>query len=580
MPVGLRGLPAQVRAIRAVDRVVLGGGGILKDEGLRLPTELLLTAVVARLAGRRLTLLGVGVGPFYRRVGRWLVTAVARLAHVRTVRDEDSAAALRSLGVSRVIVGADPIFSTDSGPDGVREPGRCPARRSRGRRAVVSVRPWFHTGPRDTQTVRQDALRRALADGLAPLLAADWTLDLVALYRPRDREESARLATRWTVPPGAVRVPAADDPALDWGGLGAIVAVGGPRRRDALPRDRRSGPRRAADRRHRLRAQGGGPRRRPRHPGHRGRRAGPRRDPRGARARRRRRDRCRRVRIRRPSPISVSGPGRRSARRCWTEGRRRAIVEAERPARRGRRRSPPGTSRAAGSCSPRRPSGRRAPHRCPRRWTRRRRRRTPARRRTSRAARSVPDRTSGRPTASASHAPDRSVSSRVVSTTIASARAQPGDVGVLGQEPGELDVRRQVQLPCGRAGQDEPPWSTRRGGDQRVRGSSGAQPQIATTVAAVVAGRARRGPAEPIRRGPAAGRARRGSSRHARPASACSDRSVTTAPTECRATRRGCPPTIASGGRAGRRCGRRSRTARAGRPGMATRPAGPGTAAR
>ena len=225
VPVGLRGLPAQVRAIRAADRVVLGGGGILKDEGLRLPAELLLTAIVARLAGRRLTLLGVGVGPFYRRVGRWLVMAVARLAHVRTVRDEDSAAALRALRVSRVIVGADPIFSTDSGPDGIREavPDAPPVDLG-GRRAVVSVRPWFHTGPHDAQAVRQDALRRALADGLAPLLAADWTLDLVALYRPRDREESARLATLWTVPPGAVRVPVAEDPALDWGGLGSIVA--------------------------------------------------------------------------------------------------------------------------------------------------------------------------------------------------------------------------------------------------------------------------------------------------------------------------------------------------------------------
>ena len=98
--------------------MVLGGGGILKDEGLRLPLELFVTALIARLAGKRVTLLGVGVGPFYRRVGRWLVAAVARLSQVRTVRDAASTAALRELGVGRVLTGADPIFSTDSGADG------------------------------------------------------------------------------------------------------------------------------------------------------------------------------------------------------------------------------------------------------------------------------------------------------------------------------------------------------------------------------------------------------------------------------------------------------------------------------
>jgi polysaccharide pyruvyl transferase WcaK-like protein len=228
---GLRGLPGQVRAILASDRVVLGGGGILKDEGLRLPAELLITTIIARLARRRVTLLGVGAGPFYRRSGRWLVRAVARLSHVRTVRDESSAAALRSLGVARVIVAADPIFSIDSGPgDGPAGAAATDAAATGGRpargpaappRAVVSVRPWFHkvADPAEADA-RRTALRVGLASGLAPLCAAGWRLDFVAMYWPRDAEAARDLVSG--LPPGPGPIEVGDAP-LAWDELAAIV---------------------------------------------------------------------------------------------------------------------------------------------------------------------------------------------------------------------------------------------------------------------------------------------------------------------------------------------------------------------
>ena len=228
---GFRNLQDQVRAIRGVDRVVLGGGGILKDEGLRLPLELLATAGVARLAGKRVTLLGVGVGPFYRRLGRLLVAAVARLSHVRTVRDAASAAALRELGVGRVLTGADPIFSTDSGPDGhpTRTPnGTAAAPADAGTRAVVSIRPWFHKLDEPAREAAIGALRAGLARGLKPLVAAGWSLDLVALYWPRDRDAAADLRDALDVDasPGEQRdlVHVAAGP-TDWDGLGAAVGV-------------------------------------------------------------------------------------------------------------------------------------------------------------------------------------------------------------------------------------------------------------------------------------------------------------------------------------------------------------------
>jgi polysaccharide pyruvyl transferase CsaB len=201
-----RAWPAYLAAIRRADRVVIGGGGILKDEGLRLPVDLFVTVLLARLLRRRVTLLAVGVGPFYTRLGRWLIRAIARLAQVRTVRDEASATALRGLGVGDVEVGADPVV--------VMTPGAEPVRRADGPgRALVSIRPWFVKD--DEPDARQAAFRQAFADGLRPLIDAGWQLDLAALYWPRDRDEAAALAGL-AGPQARVSVP---ESATDWAGL-------------------------------------------------------------------------------------------------------------------------------------------------------------------------------------------------------------------------------------------------------------------------------------------------------------------------------------------------------------------------
>jgi polysaccharide pyruvyl transferase CsaB len=184
VPVRGWGVWRYLRACAEADRVVLGGGGILKDEGLWLPLELFITALVARLLRRPVALLAVGVGPFYRGIGRALVAATARLATVRTVRDAESAAALARLGVREVEVGADPVFTM---------PERAAAQRNGpGRRAVVSVRPWF-LGEDPALEARRVALRRAVGQGIEALLDAGWQVDLVPLYWPRDRDEATAL---------------------------------------------------------------------------------------------------------------------------------------------------------------------------------------------------------------------------------------------------------------------------------------------------------------------------------------------------------------------------------------------------
>ena len=203
--VALTGLVGYLRAVVRSDRVVLGGGGIIKDEGLRLPLELFTTALVARLLGRDVRLLAVGVGPFYSALGRRLAAATARLATVRTVRDDDSARQLRALGVSRVEVGADPTFTL---------PAPLPAELPDARpRVVVSLRPWFLRDP--DRMSRQTGLREAVAGSLEALVRAGWEVEIVGLYWPQDHVEGAALAADPRLAGRATVV----EHALDWDGL-------------------------------------------------------------------------------------------------------------------------------------------------------------------------------------------------------------------------------------------------------------------------------------------------------------------------------------------------------------------------
>ena len=193
--VALTGLVGYLRAIVRADRVVLGGGGIIKDEGLRGPLELFATALVARLLRRDVRLLAVGVGPFYTGLGRRLAAATARLATVRTVRDDDSARQLRALGVARVEVGADPTFTLPAPrpagapgarPSGRRErpavvpqgrrPGGAPGCAARGRRGCARDPAGRGLGRRDRRPVLAPGSGRGRGAGSGPRLAGQATV--------------------------------------------------------------------------------------------------------------------------------------------------------------------------------------------------------------------------------------------------------------------------------------------------------------------------------------------------------------------------------------------------------------------
>lgn len=204
-----RGVRHYLAAIVGADRVVVGGGGILKDEGLQLPLDLAITCLAARLTRTPVTLVGVGVGPFYSRFGRWLIGRIAGTARYRSVRDEASAAMLASLGIGDVEVGADPVFAAAprGAPVAPLDPARPPT-------MLVSLRTWFLKDP-DGGVARQAALLEAIAAAIAPHAQAGWRIEIVPLYYPRDVAPAQALADR--LPPGAAVTVV--DAALDWDAL-------------------------------------------------------------------------------------------------------------------------------------------------------------------------------------------------------------------------------------------------------------------------------------------------------------------------------------------------------------------------
>lgn len=114
-----------IRTVREADLVVLGGGGILRDNTnwrnlLRLLDEIWL----AKLFGRKTMLYAIGVGPFKTRLGKWLIGAAARACDLVTVRNERGAQLLREVGVpaSHIHVVADPAFLL--APQAPAEPAR------------------------------------------------------------------------------------------------------------------------------------------------------------------------------------------------------------------------------------------------------------------------------------------------------------------------------------------------------------------------------------------------------------------------------------------------------------------------
>lgn len=174
-------LPAVLRALRESDLLISGGGSLLQD--VTSPKSIIYYLGIVALAkamGKPVFFYAQGFGPVRTAFGRFLVRLVANRVDMITVRDPDSLAELRALGVTRPPgeVTADPVLGLDPGL----------VDRERGKRilsslgvgegplAGISVRPW------KSLTGYRDAVAR-VADELA---REGWQVLLVPMHSPDD----------------------------------------------------------------------------------------------------------------------------------------------------------------------------------------------------------------------------------------------------------------------------------------------------------------------------------------------------------------------------------------------------------
>ncbi len=178
----LRAIPRQnpkhlVPAIRACDVFISGGGSLLQDV-TSVRNVVYYTSLIrfARLSRKPVMIYAQGVGPLKKTISQKLARAAMQSARLITLRDEESAALLRRLGVNRKIeVTADPVWALECGVQNaecgissLRPAQRAPAH-SAFRTWAVGLRSW--PGEEEMESTRRfvGALRAVAAANQACL---------------------------------------------------------------------------------------------------------------------------------------------------------------------------------------------------------------------------------------------------------------------------------------------------------------------------------------------------------------------------------------------------------------------------
>ena len=183
-----------MRTVRAVlrrsDLLISGGGSLLQDTtSFR---SLLYYLWVARLAIRQnvpVMFYAQGMGPFRRKISRWLVRLIGNRASYITVRDPASAELLQSIGVTvpPIEVSADPAFALSPAPR--EEIDACSGLSWTGddrQRVGVSLRPWGANAA--GQIAEYASLLTALEDNTGARVI------LIPMQLPGDAEVSQAVA--------------------------------------------------------------------------------------------------------------------------------------------------------------------------------------------------------------------------------------------------------------------------------------------------------------------------------------------------------------------------------------------------
>lgn len=110
---------AVIRAIKESDMLLSGGGSLLQDvTSARSAAYYFAVIGLAQLLSKPVAIYAQGIGPITRRITALQAHILLNRARLITVRDEDSAAVLRRLGVKQTVqVTADPSFALDPASD-------------------------------------------------------------------------------------------------------------------------------------------------------------------------------------------------------------------------------------------------------------------------------------------------------------------------------------------------------------------------------------------------------------------------------------------------------------------------------
>jgi polysaccharide pyruvyl transferase CsaB len=144
-PLGIRslskfGFRTSYKALKSVEAVVLGGGGLFQDNHIFACFLWAWQVFWVKRLGKPLFIYATGVGPLKTWMGMFLTRWVYDYASGVTVRDKASFDKLVELGVdpAKVEMTADPAFLfKGSEEEKTREP----------RTYIVSLRPWLHHNP-------------------------------------------------------------------------------------------------------------------------------------------------------------------------------------------------------------------------------------------------------------------------------------------------------------------------------------------------------------------------------------------------------------------------------------------------
>ena len=224
--------PGRYRPVSSADRRAVGAAVLRSDltvatatvfkvlhpatgrPPLGLLASTLAMAVTARTAGRPLVMAGVGAGNLDHRGAALLTRAVGRSVGWLEVRDEESAAALQAVGVTRPVpVGADVVWATLGVPSGLRRQAS----------AAVAGRPRAVMALSHLAGGRSlVAALRAAAEGLS---ARGFEVVLHPWQPEQDGRMAAAVAEGCRVPL-PVWTPPPDVPAAAARYAGAAVVVG------------------------------------------------------------------------------------------------------------------------------------------------------------------------------------------------------------------------------------------------------------------------------------------------------------------------------------------------------------------